>query len=180
MTETTASVFSLISHGARVLIAYAVFVLLLLLLLSNWALPYFSVMKPQLLLIVIFYWTLYRPTLMPPWVILLGGLFLDLMNPVMPMGTHAASYLIIASIVKPRRRFMMGQSFMLVWAGFVLAVLLDMSIKWMILSVLTTTQLDLSTILLNGFVTVLAFPILVLVLVSVHRLLPAGRGMITQ
>lgn len=180
MTETTASVFSIVSHSLRVVLAYAVFIFLLLLLLSNWALPYFSVLKPQLLLIVIFYWTLYRPTLMPPWVILAGGLLLDLMNPVMPMGTHAASYLIIASVVKPRRRFMMGQNFMVVWAGFVLAVLIDIAFKWLVLSILTATQLEVSTILLNGFVTVLAFPLLVLVLVTVHRLLPAGRGMITQ
>lgn len=180
MTETTISLFRLFLYAVRVTLAYAVFIFLVLVLMSNWALPYFITLKPQLLLIVIFYWTIYRPTLMPPWVILAGGLFLDLMNPVMPIGTHAVSYLLIASILKPRRRFMIGQSFMVVWAVFVLAVAVDMIFKWLVLEILTTTRLDLPTIFLNGFVTVLAFPLLVLVLVSVHRFLPSGRGMITQ
>lgn len=180
MTERTATVFQVISHALRVILAYSVFVFLLLLLMSNWALPYFMVLKPQLLLVVVYYWTLYRPTLMPPWVILLGGLLLDLVTPVVPIGTHAASYLLIASVLKPRRRFMMGQSFMMVWAVFVMAVLMDIVFKWFAIVVLTPTRVDVATLLLNGFVTILAFPLLVMILVSVHRLLPAGRGMITQ
>ena len=180
MTETTTTIFQLVFHVLRVMLAYAVFVLLLLILMSNWALPYFMALKPQLLLIVIFYWTLYRPTLMPPWVILAGGVFLDLMSPVVPMGAHAASYLLIASILKPRRRFMMGQSFMVVWAVFVMAVIMDMIFKWLVVTIFTPSQIDITILALNGFVTVLAFPLIVLVLVGVHRLLPAGRGLITQ
>jgi len=180
MTETTLSLLQIFSHAARVVFAYAVFILLALLMMSNWALPYFSMIKPQLVLVVVFYWTLYRPTLMPPVVILLVGLLFDLMNPVMPVGTHAASYLLVAGILKPRRRSLMGQPFVVIWAGFAVAVLIDLLFKWFALSILSPADLTFTMILFNGFITMLSFPLVVMVLTLVHRLLPAGRGMITR
>jgi rod shape-determining protein MreD len=178
MTEQTRSILQMLRVGLSVTFAYAVFILLLLVLLANWALPYFSVLKPQLLLIIIYYWSLYRPTLMPPWAIFIGGLLLDLLNPVMPLGTHAASYQLVAALVKPRRRMLIGQSFMVVWVGFALVCIFDMVFKGLAIYLFTSATLDPMVLILNTFITILAFPTLVLVLVLVHRLLPAGRGMI--
>ena len=180
MTDATLTIIQMVSYAARIMLAYAVFILLAVLMMSNWALPYFSILKPQLLLIIVFYWTLYRPTLMPPPVILIAGILLDAMNPMMPIGTHAASYLLIAGILKPRRRSLMGQPFVVVWVGFAVAAVIDLLFKWLMLSVLTPADLTLGTILFNGFITVLAFPLVVMVLTLVHRMLPAGRGMITR
>lgn len=180
MTEDTISILQILSRAVRVLLAYAVFTFLMLLMMANWALPYFSVLKPQIMLIVVFYWTLYRPTMMPPWVILIIGLILDAMNPVMPIGTHAASYLLISGIMKPRRRMLMGQSFVVVWSGFAVAAVIDMIFKWIAMLILTGSGFAIGTIFLNGFITILAFPLLVLVMVMVHRILPPGRGMISR
>ena len=178
MTETTRNLLQTLNHIARVGFAYVVFIVLLLLLMANWGIPHFSALKPQLILALVYYWTLYRPTMMPPWVILTAGLLIDLMHPTLPLGTHAAGYLLISALLKPRRRTLMGQSFVMVWVVFVLAVAADLIFKWLVTTMLTDSGLDLSILLLNGFVTVLCFPILVFVLVAVHRLLPAGRGMI--
>lgn len=180
MTEDTLSVLQIVSRAVRIFGAYIVFTFLLLLLMANWALPYFTVLKPQIMLIVVFYWTLYRPTIMPAWVILLLGVVLDAMNPVMPIGTHAASYLLISGILKPRRRMLMGQSFVVVWGGFVIAAIIDMMFKWFAMIALSGTWVSFGTVLLNGFITILAFPLLVLIMVMIHRMLPPGRGMISR
>ena len=180
MTETTQSILQIMLDALRIMLAYGVFLLLLLLMMSNWAMPYFNVLKPQLVLVLVYYWTLYRPTLMPPWVIFVAGILLDLTTPVLPIGTHAASYLLISAILKPRRRMMMGQSFIVVWAGFVVATLMDLLLKWLLINLFSASSLDFQTMLLNGLMTVLSFPLLVMVLVTVHRLLPPGRGMIAR
>lgn len=180
MTEATRNMLQVCLDLLRIVMVYGVFTVLLLLLMANWALPYFNVLKPQIVLVAIFYWTLYRPTLMPPWAVFIAGLLLDAMNPVMPMGTHALSYLLIIGLLRPRRRMLMGQPFMMIWVAFIAAIIIDMTIKIFVLSAMTNTALNVPTILLNALVTTLAFPLVLMVLVWVHRLLPVTRGMIAS
>jgi rod shape-determining protein MreD len=179
MTDATRTFFQVLNDAVRVAAVYVVLILLTLILMANWALPYFSVLKPQIVLVVVFYWTLYRPTLMPPWMIFVVGLFLDAATPGVPMGTHACSYLLIAGLLKPRRRMLMGQPFMMIWAVFIAAMVVDLLIKCLAILAMGAGGLNVVTIVINALSTVLAFPVLLLFLVSVHRLLPPSRGMIS-
>lgn len=178
MTEATRTIFSVLNDALRVAAVYALLLLLTLILMTNWALPYFSVLKPQIVLVAVFYWTLYRPILMPPWMIFIVALFLDAATPGLPMGTHAFSYLLVAGLLKPRRRMLMGQPFMMVWVVFIAAMAVDMMIKCLALAMLGSGGLNVTTIVINALATILAFPLLLLLLVSIHRLLPPSRGMI--
>lgn len=178
MTEATRTLMQICLDLVRVFLVYGVFICLIFLLMANWALPYFSVLKPQIVLVAVFYWTLYRPTLMPPWVVFTTGLLLDSMNPVMPIGTHALSYLLIAGLLKPRRRMLMGQPFMMIWVAFIAVAVMDMVIKMTVIEVFTTISVNTMTVMLNGLVTTLFFPLVLMVLVWVHRMLPVSRGMI--
>lgn len=178
MTDATRTLLQILNDAMRVSLVYVILAFLTLLLMANWVLPYFNVLKPQIVLVAVFYWTLYRPTLMPPWIILAIGLILDAMNPAMPMGTHAFSYLLIAGLLKPRRRMLMGQPFMMVWVAFIAVVITDMVLKCLTIGLFGQIHINLGTIVINALATTLLFPILLLALVSVHRLLPASRGMI--
>lgn len=178
MTEATRTLLQVLAAMARIALVYAIFIAVLFLVMANWALPYFAVLKPQILLALVFYWTLYRPTLMPPWVIFVAGLLLDAMNPAMPFGTHAVSYLLVSGLLKPRRRMLMGQPFMMIWVAFIAALLLDLTLKIFVITLFSASTVTVSIILLNALVTTLCFPIVLMGLVWVHRLLPATRGMI--
>jgi rod shape-determining protein MreD len=180
MTEHTQSLLSILGFAVRIALAYGIFLALLLLMMANWDLPFFAVLKPQLLLVLVFYWTLYRPGLMPPAIILLAGVFQDLLNPGVPLGLQAFSYLLIGGLLRPRRRAFMGQPFTVVWAVFVLAVVVDLILKVVMLSLFSELQLSFQVLFLNGFTTVLSFPILVSLLSLIGRILPPQRGMISS
>lgn len=180
MTDTTRTLFQILTDGLRVLLAHGVVLFLVLVLMANWVLPYFSVLKPQIVLIAVFYWTLYRPTLMPPWLIFVFGLMLDCMNPVMPLGLHGFTYLLIAGLLKPRRRMLMGQPFMMVWVAFIVVMMTDIVIKCLALWLFSPYQIQAGVIVLNGITTILLFPVLLMVMVSVHRVLPQSRGLIAN
>ncbi len=180
MTDVSRTLMQVFSDIFRIFGVYLLLFLLALFMMANWVLPYFMVMKPQIILIVVFYWTLYRPGMMPYWVIFLTGILLDLTNPVLPLGTHAFSYLLIAGILRPRRRMLMGQSFMMVWMTFIVAVILDMVMTVLILSVVSYASLNQMTIGINGLATILFFPLGLMIMVGLHRLLPPTRGMISS
>ena len=178
MTEATRTLIQALNEAWRVALIYVLILFLLLVMMSNWVLPYFSVLKPQLMLVAVFYWTLYRPGIMPSWVVFILGLILDLANPVLPLGTHAFSYLLVVGLLRPRRRMLMGQSFMIVWVAFVIAVLLDLGVSTLMLSMGTSASIPGSVLSVHAIATILAFPLILTILVGLHRLLPPGRGMI--
>ncbi len=180
MTEVTRTLMQVLTDMMRVMGIYIILILLTLFMMSNWVLPYFSVLKPQIILIIIFYWTLYRPGMMPYWVIFLAGLLLDIANPILPLGTHAFSYLLIAGILRPRRRMLMGQPFVMVWITFIGTMIIDMILKMIILAFASSVSLNQMTIGINGLATILFFPLGLLMLVGLHRLLPPSRGMISS
>lgn len=180
MTDVSKTLMQVFTDILRVFGVYLILILLALFMMANWVLPYFMVIKPQIILIVVFYWTLYRPGMMPYWVIFLTGLLLDLTNPVLPLGTHAFSYLLIAGILRPRRRMLMGQSFMMVWVTFIVAVIVDMGVMVAVLGFVSYGSLSQMTIGINALATILSFPLGLMMMVGLHRLLPPSRGMISS
>jgi rod shape-determining protein MreD len=180
MTDTSRNFMQMILDGARVLIAHGIVAMLVLVLMANWVLPYFAVLKPQIVLVAVFYWMLYRPTMMPPWLIFCVGVLLDCMNPVMPLGLHGFSYLLIAGLLKPRRRMLMGQPFMMVWVAFIVVMMTDIFIKCLVLWMFSPYDIQAGVVVLNGVVTILLFPVVLMFMVNVHRILPHGRGLISN
>lgn len=180
MTDASKSLVQALNDILRVAFLYLVLIFLMMLMMSNWVLPYFSVIKPEILLIIVFYWTLYRPGIMPYWVMFLFGLILDLVNPVLPIGTHSLSFLIIAGLLRPRRRMLMGQPFMMVWIAFIISVILNLSIITFILFLTTSYTINITTLSINAITTILSFPLVLMMMVGLHRLLPSSRGMIAS
>lgn len=180
MTEATFNLVQFLFRLLGVALAYLVFIGLILLVMAHWGVPYLAEVKPQLPLIVVFYWILYRPTLMPPMVILLAGLVLDALSPGLPIGTHAVSYLLITGILKPRRRGLVGQPFAVVWVGFAVAALIDLVLKTVAMMAFTYTLPGVAALGFSTAITLLSFPLVVMLLALVHRVLPPSRGMISR
>lgn len=69
----------------------------------------------------LYFWLIYRPALWPAWLIFTLGLAFDLAGSGLA-GLNGFSFLGLALIIKGQRRFLLGQPWHMVWAGFVVAI----------------------------------------------------------
>lgn len=70
-------------------------------------------------LIGIIYWTLVRRKAVPTMIVFFMGFFTDIVT-FAPFGLHAFIFILLQSILKKQRRFLMGQGFWMMWAAFAL------------------------------------------------------------
>ncbi|MDD3021133.1 MAG: rod shape-determining protein MreD [Alphaproteobacteria bacterium] len=97
--------------------------LIVLMFLSMIDIPMFQAgeIRQGFLLIGLYFWTIYRPHLLPYPVIFLLGIFTDLLSGAL-LGLHAFCFMVLAIIIRGQRRYLLGQSWQMVWAGFFVAV----------------------------------------------------------
>jgi rod shape-determining protein MreD len=147
---------------------------LLLLLLStvSFAAPYISQVRPFLVLMAVYYWAIYRPTIMPPLVVFLMGLMLDILT-YAPLGLNALLLVAVQWIVRGQRVFLTGQPFIMIWIGFGFTATLFASAQFLIY-LMTTAGAPLPTqaLVASTALTFALFPAASLVFVWLHRLLP--------
>ena len=106
----------------RLAVFYAFLFILLILNLID--LPFMAEDSGRLafLLIGIYFWTIYRPSLLPYPLIFCAGLFLDFLSGGL-VGLYALCFMVLGMIVRSQRRFLLGQSWPVIWAGFCVALI---------------------------------------------------------
>jgi len=156
---------------ARLGLVQALTCLLLILSLVSFSLPFTGAIRPLFILIPLYYWSVYRPTIMPLlWVFALG-LLIDLIMGV-PVGLHAALFVIAHFIIKTQRLFLMGQPYMMLWLGFMIVCMSVFAVKWLFFMALYQSTIAINAPLSSAGITILLFPIFASVLALVHRILP--------
>ncbi len=155
----------------RLSVPHLLMVLLLALNLASTALPHAALLKPDLLLPAIYYWALYRPTLLPPVYTFFLGITVDLITGA-PVGLYAASYVLVDWAISGQRRYLMGQSYPVIWLGFVSTALVIALMQWAAVGVINWSLGDIIPVLLKTLMTILVFPPLVVLLLLTHRVLP--------
>src|ERR1700735_2446392 len=85
-----------------------------------WPLPYIGAVMPPLAFIALYYWTTHRPDLFPPSVAFALGLLNDIINQY-PLGVSAFLFTMMHQVILQGRRFFAGHSFLMLWSGFALA-----------------------------------------------------------
>ena len=105
-------------------------VVLALILLS--AMPFRIVhlgeVRPAFMLMAVYYWTILRPT--PPLAVFALGLVLDLLSDY-PFGMNAMVLVAVQALTAHNRKFLLGQSFLVIWAGFALFALGAGVLQWL-------------------------------------------------
>ena len=161
---------------ARMFVPYSFLGLLFVFSVVSVPYPVAVLFEAPLLLMALYYWCVYRPTLLPPWLVFIGGLFFDLATGMPALGLSAFLFLLCRMAVIDQRRFLMGQGFVMVWIGF---MVLDMAfhvVQWGIFSILNTQLMsvnDLAVVLMLG---VFVFPPVYGFLYITHKFLPAPPG----
>jgi rod shape-determining protein MreD len=137
---------------------------------SNLAVLELGNITPYFLLMGIYFWLLSRPSLLPAWLVLVMGLSLDLISG-QPVGLNGFCFLLIYFALHGQRRFLKGQSWPVLWAGYGLACLfvglihlvvflLSNRFAWPGFVPLAATVL----------VSILTYPLVVMPMVAINRL----------
>lgn len=170
--------FDFANWALRLLLAQGVIILLALLTVVSFSVPYAGDFKPFFLLMAVYYWAIYRPTVMPVAYTFILGLTLDLIAEL-PVGLTALLLVAVQTLVQKSRVFLMGQPYVMVWLGFALVCLSYSLALWFFMSLAAwnfhTLHALVYTLVAAGF-SIMLFPAVSFVLQAVHRLLPVTSG----
>lgn len=158
----------------RLAAVYSVMMLLFFLSVTQMPMPMIGTMKPLFLLMAIYYWTIYRPSIIPSFLLFFLGLGIDFLAGT-PLGLQSFVYLVIALLVRGQRRFFFSQSFVMVWSGFALTSLLASLMVWVLYSIGNMNVPPVLPVLGQAFISALLYPLVSLLLIASHRFLLSSR-----
>ena len=151
---------------------YGVVVFMLVLSTVSLSLPISGAIEIPFLLMVIYYWSVYRPTLLPPWLVFVLGLVFDILSGL-PLGLSALIFLGMRWVIVDQRLFLMGQSFMMIWIGYAFASFMGIMMQWALYGLLGLHWPPLEGAVIMFFAGILLYPLVSMILHLSHRLLPS-------
>lgn len=116
-------------------------------------------LMPSLPLAVLFFWTLYRPDLLPPYIVLLAGLFHDFITGG-PIGVWGFAFLVLFALTFSQRITLLARSGFEIWIGYVFYVLIGAILVWTVMSLYSAHWLNPSPFLIDAFVLSLIYPVM--------------------
>ena len=164
-----------IEHLARLSVPYALMAGLFLMSFISVPEPLSFILKAPFILMVLYYWSLFRPTLLPYWLVFLAGLCVDLLSGF-PVGLHALLFIACRAFVSSQRRFLIGQTFMMIWLGYVLVSIAFTALQWFALSLISLNILPIAGVMYEGMQGVVIFPVVLLMLHVTHKILPTPQA----
>lgn len=147
---------------------------LVLLSVEVWPLPYLGGVSPSLTLAAVTYWAIYRPDLFRPSLAFALGLIHDILN-LLPFGLSAFIFVGIYQLAFSQRRLFVRQYFFMLWAGFAVMALLASAANWVGLSLWNRAAMPLVPALIQLGLTIVLFPLPAWILIRLQRaFLPTG------
>jgi rod shape-determining protein MreD len=113
--------------------------------------------EPVFPLTVAFAWALIRPSVLPPFVLLIMGLFLDVFWGG-PQGLWPLCFLSTYAAVLAVRRLILGQDFIVMWASYGAATALAFGVGYALLAMVSGTLPNLIAVAWQYLATLLLFP----------------------
>jgi rod shape-determining protein MreD len=113
---------------------------------------------PAFGLIAVYYWAVQRPDVFPPYGVFAIGLFYDLLS-AGPLGLWALVYLIVYGLVISQRQLIIGRTFSLFWAGFLVSSTIAGFLGWALASLYFGQFLSPGPVLVQMAATVALFPL---------------------
>tara|TARA_R110002124_G_scaffold287365_1_gene474142 strand:- start:70061 stop:70612 length:552 start_codon:yes stop_codon:yes gene_type:complete len=153
--------------------------LVLMFALDNIYLPWavHSDIRPSFTIMAIYYWMIYRPALLPPLLIFILSLAMDVTNGT-ALGLHCLVLLPAGLFVRAQRRFLYEQPFFVVWLGFLaMATAVNIAI-WVLVRIssygfnLLFDHAVVMAMLYDIAAAIFIFPVVAFILYFVHKMLP--------
>lgn len=157
--------------GVRFLLPLATFALFFVLNVVSVPMPYHALVKIPFLLMALFYWSVHRPSIVPPIFAFILGVLLDLLL-LSPIGTHALLFVGFTWLVRDQRKVLTGQSFIVVWIGFAVALSIVSFAEWIVMSLLGWSWMPIGSPIMQIVLGVFLYPVMSSFLHFIHRFLP--------
>lgn len=161
--------------GARKVLPYSLMALLLILNSVSVPLAVAVDLKPPFFLMGLYYWAIYRPTLIPPWMAFSTGILADLVGGL-PLGLNAVVFVLVDWLVTDQRRFLMGQSFIMVWVGYFFVSVFALHLQWLIFGLVNLSWLPVRPLWFSLLLGMALFPLVCVTLHWTHKILPSPVG----
>jgi rod shape-determining protein MreD len=123
---------------------------------------------------VVFFWSLHRPDLLPPITLFAIALAADLVAGVL-IGLGPASLLLVRQGVVRQQRLLLAASPLARWGGFACFAAGMALLGWLVASALALRWQAAMPVLGDLAVTILAWPVVVILLARVQAMLPRVR-----
>ena len=161
---------------ARFCVAYCLIVVFLMLDMISFNVPYFNEIRPSFTLMALFYWSIYRPSMVPPWLAFFLGLLIDIISGL-PLGLNALLYVMVARIIQNQRKIFMGQLFVSIYIGYVLVSTGLATLEWGIFCLSGFEIVSFKPVMGSILLGFAFFPVAFLLMNGTHKILPHDASM---
>lgn len=148
---------------------------LLILSLFPFSIAHIGDIRPAFLLMAVYYGTILSARFLPPPLVFALGLALDLLS-AGPLGMQALVLVLAQWLTRQQRKFLLGQPFAVIWAGFVLLAAGAGLLQWGLVMLFNTALLPLKPVVMGVVLSVALFPLLALLLARVRHFLAAAAA----
>ena len=127
-----------------------------------------AVLLPAVTLAAVYFWSLFRPAAVPPPIVFLLGLLLDLLG-YLPIGAGVLTLLLVHGLAGRWRRMLTQQGFVMVWLAFACVGAGAAALLWTLTSLLSLRLMPLGPALFQATLTGALYPALAILLIRAHR-----------
>ena len=106
----------------------------------------------------IFFWFLYTPNLLPPLIILILGLFHDIIY-LLPLGSTSLIFLFVLVLIKIFKELFLNPSFFEIWISFSVIFSICIFCFWFLISLINFVILPIMPIFFKIYINLIFFPI---------------------
>ena len=143
-------------------------ILLMLLCQAPFGIADQAMLLPALTLASVWFWSLFRPAAMPPPVVFLIGLLLDLLG-YQPLGVGVLTALTVHGLALRWRRRLAQQGFFVIWLVFALLAAPASMLSWALTMLLSFRLLPPGPALFQAVLSAALYPALAVPLARAHR-----------
>lgn len=143
-------------------------VVLMLLVEMPFGLADQATLLPAVTIASIYFWSLFRPAAVPPPVVFVIGLLLDLLG-YLPMGLGVLTLLVTHGLVVRWRPVLTRQSFGVVWLAFAGFGIGAAALCWAVTALLSFRLLPAGSALFQALLTAALYPALAMLFLGAHR-----------
>lgn len=131
-----------------------------------------AALLPSVTVGCVYFWSLFRPASLPPPVVFVIGLLLDLLG-YLPIGVGVLTLLILHGVVLRSRRSLAQQGFIVVWLTLLWLGISTSILIWTLTSLLNLQLMPAGPAAFQAMLTAALYPALAILLTSAHRTLAA-------
>ena len=154
--------------------AYGLMAILFILNIASLPPPLSISVKIPFILIAIYYWSIYRPTFLPAIFVFAAGLLFDLLSGA-PLGLNALIFMAAHWIIADQRKFLMAQSFFVIWLGFIMLDTTVMLVQWLVYGLIQMNFASILTIIPDIIIGGVAYPFIAFLIHLSHKILPEPK-----